>query len=185
MRNNAASPSKLPARAVRVDHVESPIGRITFAASDAGVCALAIAEGWEELRRRVERALGGSANGAALRFEEAPLPALRRSLEDYFAGRADALEDIDVDLHGTDFQKSVWAALRTVAPGTTASYADIARRIGNPRAVRAVGLANGRNPVSLIVPCHRVIGSDGSLTGYGFGLERKRWLLEHEGALLA
>ncbi|MBI5505529.1 MAG: methylated-DNA--[protein]-cysteine S-methyltransferase [Deltaproteobacteria bacterium] len=184
MKDTAALRSHTPACVLRVDRVESPIGPVTFAVSDAGVCALALGEGWERLRRRVEKAFGLSAPGAAARFEDDSLPALRRSLEAYFAGRTDALEDIDVDLRGTDFQKSVWAALRTVRPGTTASYGDIARRIDNPKAVRAVGLANGRNPVSLIVPCHRVIGADGSLTGYGFGLERKRWLLEHEGALL-
>ncbi len=185
MRRTAARQSKMPVLVLRMDHIESPIGPVTFAVSDAGVCGLGIGEGWEKVRRSVERAFCGSASGVAVRFEEASLPALRRSLEDYFGGRADALEDIEVDLRGTDFQRSVWAALRTVSPGTTASYADIARRIGNPKAVRAVGLANGRNPVSLIVPCHRVIGADGSLTGYGFGLDRKRWLLEHEGALLA
>jgi len=170
---------------VRVDHVESPIGRVTFAASEAGVCGLGIGEGWEKVRRSLDKAFAGRSDNTDVRFEEGPRPALRRLLTEYFAGRVDALEEIDVDLHGTDFQKRVWRALRSVTPGTTASYADIARRIGNPKAVRAVGMANGRNPVSLIVPCHRVIGADGSLTGYGFGLDRKRWLLAHEGALLA
>ncbi|MBW7935431.1 MAG: methylated-DNA--[protein]-cysteine S-methyltransferase, partial [Gemmatimonadaceae bacterium] len=84
---------------------------------------------------------------------------------------------------GTAFQQRVWKALREVPFGKTASYGDIARRIGNPKGVRAVGLANGRNPISIVVPCHRVIGSDGSLTGYGGGLDRKQWLLRHEGAL--
>lgn len=83
---------------------------------------------------------------------------------------------------GTDFQRTVWRALCTIPAGETLSYAGLAERIGRPTAVRAVGLANGSNPVALVVPCHRVIGSDGSLTGYGGGLPRKRWLLEHEGA---
>ncbi len=170
---------------LRVDYVESPIGRVTFATSEAGVCGLGIGEGWEKVRLSLDRAFGGAGTNPQVRFEEAPAPELRRSLDNYFTGRTDALESIDVDLRGTDFQKRVWAALRAVAPGTTASYADIAGRIGNPKAVRAVGMANGRNPVSLIVPCHRVIGADGSLTGYGFGLDRKRWLLQHEGALPA
>ena len=83
---------------------------------------------------------------------------------------------------GTDFQRSVWDALRTIPAGETLSYAALAERVGRPTAVRAVGLANGTNPIAVIVPCHRVIGSDSSLTGYGGGLDRKRWLLEHEGA---
>lgn len=165
---------------LRTDHIESPIGRITFAVSQAGVCGLGIGEGWSKVKRGLEKAFGGA---GSVTFEDAEAPELRRRLEAYFAGQADALVGIDVDLRGTDFQLSVWAALLAVGPGATASYADIARRIGNPKAVRAVGMANGRNPVSLIVPCHRVIGADGSLTGYGFGIDRKRWLLEHEGAL--
>ena len=84
---------------------------------------------------------------------------------------------------GTEFQREVWAALRTIPPGRTLSYGDLAKKIGRPTAVRAVGAANGANPVSLVVPCHRVIAADGTLGGYGWGLERKRWLLAHEGAL--
>lgn len=102
--------------------------------------------------------------------------ALRR----YFAGEVSALDALPVILRGTPFQSNVWAALRKIPAGATLSYAALARRIGAPNAVRAVGLANGSNPVGVIVPCHRVIGSDGSLTGYGGGLSRKRWLLEHE-----
>ena len=89
--------------------------------------------------------------------------------------------DSSVRTGGTAFQREVWGALREIACGTTVSYAKLAERIGRPNAVRAVGLANGSNPVGVVVPCHRVIGSDGSLTGYGGGIERKRWLLEHEG----
>lgn len=111
------------------------------------------------------------------RFEDA-----RTQLEQYFAGRRTTF-DLSIALAGTPFQQNVWKALRRVPYGTTTSYGDIARRIGHPMAVRAVGLANGRNPMAIIVPCHRVIGSDGSLTGYSGGLARKRWLLRHEGAL--
>ena len=110
-------------------------------------------------------------------------PALRPAAEqlaEYFAGTRRAF-DLTLDLHGTDFQRSVWNALLDIPFGRTRSYADIAEAIGNPKAVRAVGLANGRNPVSIIVPCHRVIGADGSLTGYGGGIDRKRRLLAHEG----
>ncbi|MGA3093319.1 MAG: methylated-DNA--[protein]-cysteine S-methyltransferase [Terriglobales bacterium] len=98
----------------------------------------------------------------------------------YFAGELEAIDALPVETGGTPFQRQVWGALRKIRCGTTVSYAQLAKRIGRPTAVRAVGLANGANPVGVVVPCHRVIGSDGSLTGYGGGIERKRWLLEHE-----
>jgi methylated-DNA-[protein]-cysteine S-methyltransferase len=98
----------------------------------------------------------------------------------YFAGNLTAIDDLPVATGGTDFQRQVWRALRQIPCGETISYGELARRIDRPAAVRAVGLANGSNPISVVVPCHRVIGSDGSLTGYGGGIERKRWLLTHE-----
>lgn len=103
------------------------------------------------------------------------------ALERYFAGELNAIDSVPVQTGGTDFQRQVWQALRQIPCGTTISYGELAAEIGRPAAVRAVGLANGSNPVPIVVPCHRVIGSDGSLTGYGGGLERKRWLLRHEG----
>ncbi len=109
----------------------------------------------------------------------------RRALTAYFAGDVGALDSLCVATGGTDFQRSVWAALRSIPTGETISYGELARRIGNPKAVRAVGLANGANPIGIVVPCHRVIGSDGGLGGYGGGVERKAWLLKHEGALAA
>jgi len=102
----------------------------------------------------------------------------------YFAGELREF-DVAMGLRGTDFQRQVWAGLCEVPYGETISYGELARRVGNPKASRAVGLANGRNPVAIIVPCHRVIGADGSLTGYGGGLDRKVWLIEHERAVLA
>jgi methylated-DNA-[protein]-cysteine S-methyltransferase len=108
--------------------------------------------------------------------------AIRRALEAYFAGDLSQLGQIPWATGGTDFQRTVWQALTSIPPGETLSYGALAARIGRPRAVRAVGLANGANPVAIVVPCHRVIGSDGSLTGYGGGLPRKQWLLSHEGA---
>jgi len=105
-------------------------------------------------------------------------------MRDYFKGDIGAIDRLPVDdAVGTPFQKSVWRALRKIKSGKTISYAELARRIGKPKAVRAAGLANGQNPISIVVPCHRVIGSDGSLTGYGGGLERKEWLLRHEGVI--
>ena len=103
-------------------------------------------------------------------------------LERYFAGDLAALEEQRVLPHGTAFQRRVWTALRAIPAGTTLGYGELAARLGSPNSSRAVGAANGANPVSLFVPCHRVIAADGSLHGYGGGLERKRWLLAHEGA---
>jgi methylated-DNA-[protein]-cysteine S-methyltransferase len=108
-----------------------------------------------------------------------PFPEISEQLEAYFAGDR---EDFDLALapHGTPFQQRVWEELTRIPYGETISYSELAWRLGQPKAVRAVGLANGRNPISIVIPCHRVIGADGSLVGYGGGLERKKWLLEHE-----
>ena len=114
--------------------------------------------------------------------KSAPVPKrLKDVFYAYFGGDLKSLDSIRCATGGTPFQRAVWAALRDIPVGTTMSYSGLAQRIGNPAAVRAVGLANGANPIGLVVPCHRVIGADGSLTGYGGGIERKRWLLRHEG----
>lgn len=121
---------------------------------------------------------------AAWAEDPAPFKDVTQQLDEYFAGaRTDF--DVDVDLAGTPFQLEVWRALQAIPYGETTSYAELARRIARPAAVRAVGAANGRNPVSIIVPCHRVIGADGSLTGYGWGTANKAWLLDHERASMA
>ncbi len=157
--------------------ISTPIGALDLWAHDAALCAVAfdrsVADSERWLRRRfpdLETRESADPAGAAT------------ALAAYFAGRLDALDAIAVDTGGTPFQQSVWAALRRIPVGRTVSYAGLAAAVGSPRAVRAVGLANGSNPVAVVVPCHRVIGSDGSLTGYGGGLDRKRWLLAHEGA---
>ncbi len=106
--------------------------------------------------------------------------AARRALLAYFEGELRAIEALPVATNGTEFQRQVWAALRRIPRAETVSYGELAKQIGRPAAVRAVGLANGSNPIAIVVPCHRVIGANASLTGYGGGLERKRWLLEHE-----
>jgi methylated-DNA-[protein]-cysteine S-methyltransferase len=111
--------------------------------------------------------------------DDAVLRAAREQLAAYFAGALTAF-DLPLAARGTPFQERVWAALRGVPFGSTVSYGDIARRIGSPAAVRAVGAANGRNPLPIVVPCHRVVGADGSLTGFGGGVARKQWLLAHE-----
>ena len=109
-----------------------------------------------------------------------PLPEAVRQLEEYFAGKRRTF-DLPLCLQGTEFQQRVWRALTEIPYGETWSYGELAKRVGNPNASRAVGLANGRNPIAILVPCHRVIGADGSLTGYGGGVSRKQWLLAHEG----
>lgn len=108
-----------------------------------------------------------------------PFDAVRQQLDAYFAGELEAF-DLDLDPRGTPFQQRVWGELTRIPFGETISYSELAHRLGDPKLVRAVGLANGRNPISIVIPCHRVIGADGSLVGYGGGLDRKRWLLQHE-----
>jgi methylated-DNA-[protein]-cysteine S-methyltransferase len=156
---------------IRVVTLDSPIGRITAGVRDGVLCAMAVGEHWARLARRLASAPLVPADDAA-----GVAAAVRR----YFAGDVDAIASLPVAPDGTAFQRAVWAALREIPAGETRSYGDIARAIGAPTAVRAVGAANGANPIWLVVPCHRVIGADGSLTGYGGGLDRKRWLLAHE-----
>lgn len=114
-------------------------------------------------------------------LEEGKSPsALKQALEAYFTGRIDSLAHVKTATGGTAFQRQVWSALRTIRPGTTISYGQLARKIGRTGASRAVGAANGANPIPIVVPCHRVIGADGTLTGFGGGLHNKKWLLDHE-----
>jgi len=157
--------------------LRSPIGTLVLAARDGALCALEFDERWARRRARLGRRFGV----VELRPAADPAGASVR-LAAYFAGDLHALDDLAVDAGGTPFQRRVWAALRAIPPGETISYQTLARRVGAPAAVRAVGAANGANPIALVVPCHRVIGADGGLTGYAGGLERKRWLLAHEHA---
>ena len=161
---------------IRIATLPSPIGQLTLASRDDRVCLLHFGEDDPVVRRTLQRWYPAES------IEAHPDPAgAATRLGQYFEGQLDAVDAIDVELNGTPFQKRVWQSLRTVRAGTTAAYAEIARAIAAPSAVRAVGAANGANPVAVIVPCHRIIGTNGSLTGYGGGLDRKRWLLEHEG----
>jgi methylated-DNA-[protein]-cysteine S-methyltransferase len=164
---------------VRVTTFASPVGELTLAAHAGKVCLLHFGADADGVRRSLQRWYPGE----TIEADPNPAGAVAR-LEVYFGGDLDALDTIDVELNGTAFQKQVWTTLRTVRAGTTAAYSDIARAISSPSAIRAVGAANGANPVAVIVPCHRIIGTNGSLTGYGGGLDRKRWLLEHEGLRL-
>lgn len=137
---------------------------------------------WDDYAARMHRLLRLHYGEHGVRLEEgrAPSPA-RRALEAYLAGDLRALERVASETGGTPFQREVWRALREIPAGCTVSYGALAARIGRPAAVRAVGLANGANPVGVVVPCHRVIGANASLTGYAGGLSRKHWLLAHEG----
>lgn len=157
----------------------SPIGPLTIAARRERVCLLHFGEEGNVVRSALQRWYPGT----AIEPQDDPAGAAT-ALQAYFAGQLDALDALEVELNGTGFQKRVWEALRQVGAGTTATYAELARAICAPSAVRAVGAANGANPIAVVVPCHRIIGTNGHLTGYGGGLDRKRWLLEHEGLRL-
>ena len=160
---------------------ESPVGPLIAAASDEALCLLefsdaaAVAQRIDDLRRRYA--------GSVREGSNAILDALWSQLEQYFRGKRHAFT-LPLAYHGSGFQEQVWPALQEIRYGETWSYLDLARHIGDTGATRAVGMANGANPIAIVVPCHRIIGSAGSLVGYGGGLDRKRWLLEHEGVLL-
>src|SRR6478735_5016273 len=167
-----------------VDRLESTIGTLLLIHDrDGHVRALDFHDFESRMRRLLRLHYGAEGNDFAI--QERAVPAtIRRAISDYFAGDLRAINSIPVTTAGTPFQREVWAALRTIPAGTTLSYGALARRLGRPKSVRAVGLANGANPVAIVIPCHRVIGTAGSLPGYGGGISRKRWLLTHEGVAL-
>jgi methylated-DNA-[protein]-cysteine S-methyltransferase len=136
---------------------------------------------WEDHEERMRLLLRRQYRAIDIRLRESWHPSRsRRALDAYFAGQIDAINELSTATGGTDFQQQVWAALRQIPSGTAVSYGALATKLGRPAATRAVGLANGANPIAIVNPCHRVIGANASLTGYGGGLERKRWLLLHE-----
>ena len=138
---------------------------------------------WRDYEERMHRLLRRQYPGGAPRLAPRPAPSpARQALEAYFTGDLAAIDALDVRTGGTNFQRQVWAALRQIPVKQTTSYGALARRLGRPDAPRAVGLANGANPIAVVVPCHRVVGAGGALTGYGGGIDRKLWLLRHEGA---
>ena len=148
--------------------IDSPIGPLTLVAAAGRLAGVYL----EQHRHRPELATFGPR-------DDEPFLAVTAQLKEYFAGQRTEF-DLALELAGTPFQRQVWAALGDIPYGQTISYGELAARIGKPGASRAVGLANGRNPVSIVVPCHRVVGANGSLTGYGGGMERKRYLLDLE-----
>jgi methylated-DNA-[protein]-cysteine S-methyltransferase len=153
----------------------TPIGEMVLVTSGRGLCALEYADEWERAQAGLQRRFGT--------LELKGCKSLRQvtsRMQRYFDGELGALAGIEVDLDGTPFQLAVWNELRNIPAGKSISYAMLASRIGRPGAARAVGSANRRNPIALVVPCHRVIGATGELRGYAGGLNRKKWLLDHE-----
>ena len=170
--------SKPPER-LFLDPIATPVGQAQIVTDKEG--RLRVFE-WLDLEERMYRLLRRQ-YGAAPSLEAGPAPrSIHEAFEAYFAGEIGALSKVAWTTGGTEFQRKVWTALCDIPAGQTESYGALAARIGLPKAVRAVGLANGANPVGVVVPCHRVIGANGTLTGYGGGIARKRWLLAHEGA---
>lgn len=161
-----------------IDSLETPIGVAMVVTDGDGVLR---AFDWVDHEPRLRALLARYAPGARHTSGAAPA-AIRKAFKAYFAGEVGALASVRWKAGGTAFQESAWSALCEIPAGQTYSYGQQAQAMGAPRAVRAVGRANGANPVAVVVPCHRVIGADGTLTGYGGGLDRKRWLLRHEGA---
>jgi len=169
-----------PREDLRLHRLATPIGDALLVSDGEGALRVFEFADFEERMERPLRLHYGLRKPPPMTPAPAPL---RDAIEAYFAGALDALDRIPCRTGGTPFQRAVWAALRKIPAGRTTSYGALAAKLGVPKAVRAVGLANGANPIGVVVPCHRVIGADGSLTGYGGGIERKRWLLRHEGAL--
>jgi methylated-DNA-[protein]-cysteine S-methyltransferase len=161
-------------RIVAQTRIETPLGPLTLAATAEG-----LAGAWFDGQAHHPGPIPAPVDPG-----QRHLSLAAREFQAYWHGGVRAF-GVPLDAAGTEFQRSVWRALREIEPGHTCSYGEIARRIGRPRAVRAVGAAVGRNPVSIVVPCHRVVGGDGSLTGYAGGLTRKQALLAHEGAAVA
>jgi methylated-DNA-[protein]-cysteine S-methyltransferase len=159
-----------------VDELETPIGILILAACNGKLRAL-------EFTDRGYENLGRLKTDLPRRNARDPF-GFSTAIQEYFIGDSAAMDQIPVELEGTAFQQKVWLALRDIPEGTTISYAQLAFKVGSAKACRAVGITNGRNPIAVVLPCHRVIGSNGTLTGYGGGLARKEWLLRHEGAIV-
>lgn len=169
-----------PVLELLIDRIATPAGEMILVADQDGNLR---AIDWTDHEARMTKLLDRQYGKGKYTLKAARDPSrLSAAMRRYFEGDLSIIDKLPVQTAGTPFQKSVWKALRGIRCGTTISYAELARRIGKPKAVRAVGLANGQNPVGVVVPCHRVIGANGNLTGYGGGLARKQWLLKHEGA---
>lgn len=158
------------------DSIESPLGTVLIAVDNGHMCALEFSGYEPRMIKLLQRHYG------PVHFTPVTDPkGFSSRVQEYFAGDHHALDSIPVDAGGTPFQQNVWRALRAIPIGTTMTYGEMAKHLGNPAASRAVGSANGANPIAIVIPCHRLIGADTTLTGYASGLHRKRWLLKHEG----
>jgi methylated-DNA-[protein]-cysteine S-methyltransferase len=162
---------------LHLDRLKTPIGIALLVTDSDGVLR---ALDWEDYEPRMRELLRLQCGAVELKNGRAPAP-MRTALSSYFKGDLDRLGEIEWRVGGTPFQRKVWNALPGIPAGSTLSYGALAAKLGSPRAMRAVGHANGANPISVVVPCHRLIGANGSLVKYGGGLERKQWLLRHEG----
>src|SRR5262245_47152668 len=160
---------------VEIAKFDSPIGCITLAVCEYYLCALSFSDNWPASEAMLCRRF----DSIDCRWVDDSAGVVS-NLKNSFSGSVEALSEINVDPGGTQFQRKVWAKLCELQPGETISYTNLACRVGSPTAVRAVGAANGANPIAIVIPCHRVIGADGRLVGYGGGIERKQWLLDHE-----
>ena len=159
-----------------IDRIDSALGTLLIVGDGERLCALDYADYEERMRTLLQRQYGEF----HLR-EAADLNGFSNHIRAYLAGDIQCIDTIPVSTGGTDFQQQVWTALRTIPPGSVLSYGALAEKIGKPDAYRAVGMSNALNPIAIVVPCHRLVGVNGTLTGYAGGLERKRWLLQHEG----
>jgi methylated-DNA-[protein]-cysteine S-methyltransferase len=170
-----------PVTPLHLDRLDTPIGTALLVTNaDGALCAL----DWTDYEERLNTSLRRYLSAAPLVDTPAP-KSIRQALTRYFSGDLAQLDTIPCHIPGTTFQSNVWTALRKIPAGTTLSYGALAAQLGSPAAMRAVGHANGSNPLSVVIPCHRLIGANGALTGYGGGIERKRWLLRHEGVHVA
>jgi len=172
---------------VYADWIRTPIGTLFAATDDVGLIMQEFAneDRVHETESQLRHVLTHAGRWAAVVRQKHPtLELVRNELEQYFAGKLQSFS-VPLNPHGSDFEKRVWGYLRTIPFGQTRSYGEQARAIGSPKASRAVGRGNGRNLLGIVIPCHRVIGADGSLTGFGGGIARKRWLLDHEKKVLA
>ena len=163
-----------------VERIASPLGELVVGTDDKGALRVLDFTDYEPRMHRLLRRHYGVKNLTLL--QTGKRSAAARAIGAYFKGNLAAIDGLKTANGGTDFQRAVWKALRAIPAGTTTTYGALAARLGMPKAARAVGLANGANPIAIVVPCHRVIGADGALTGYGGGMARKRWLLAHEAA---
>lgn len=169
-----------PGHIVQVAEADTPVGRIGVAVSRGKLMLLSFRPDTRSIAAELEARLGGP---VALDRVRDPAGVLAQ-LTKYFEGNLTAIDAIDVETGGTEFQRACWNQLRRIPVGQTRSYSELARLVGRPKATRAVGATNASNPIAIVIPCHRAIGADGRLVGYGGGLQAKEWLLRHEGALI-